>query len=78
MNREYQNDFTLEEINLPYDKFNDLQMARYPILSDEARDWLNAWIRWDLACSPMNDENRRFIRMGHYLGWMHSIDRENN
>jgi hypothetical protein len=68
-------DFDLVEVQLPYDKWDLLQRERRPSLSDEARAWLDRWNAWDFACSPMEDEDRRLIRLGHYLGWSHSADR---
>ena len=38
-------------------------------LRPETREWLYEWRMWDLACSPMNDDDRRRTRYGHYLGW---------
>ena len=68
-------DFDLMEVQLPYDKWDMLQKERRPSLSDEARAWLDKWNVWDFACSPMDDAERRLIRLGHYLGWFHRSDR---
>jgi len=68
-------DFTLDEVQLPYDQWDKLQRDRLPLLSDEARLWLGRWNAWDFACSPMDDDKRRLIRLGHYLGWYHSSAR---
>lgn len=43
--------------------------STHPTISPEDDEWLNAWELWDLACSPMQDEERKLIRYGHYLGW---------
>jgi hypothetical protein len=68
-------DFSLDEVRLPYDKWEKLQRERRSSLSAEARTWLDKWDMWDFACSPMADEERRLIRLGHYLGWFHYSDR---
>ncbi len=38
-------------------------------LSPEEQAWLNEWESWDLACSPMDDNERKLIRYGHRLGY---------
>lgn len=39
------------------------------MLSPQELEWLSAWEAIDLAMSPMPDDNRRWLRYGHYLGW---------
>jgi hypothetical protein len=68
-------DFNLMEVRLPYDEWDLLQKEKRPSLSDEARAWLDRWNAWDFACSPMDDAERRLIRLGHYMGWFHCSDR---
>lgn len=63
------NGFCPSELLLPYDEWHKLANERRDTLRPATRDWLYAWGRWDLACSPMDDEKRRQIRYGHYLGW---------
>lgn len=38
-------------------------------ITGELRQWLNEWESWDLACSPMDDNERKLIRYGHFLGY---------
>lgn len=66
--------FTRKELTLDYTEWSRLVGARRRQLEPEVREWLVAWELWDLACSPMDDNERRRIRYGHYLGWW---DREN-
>ncbi len=60
--------FTPNELRRDYGAWCDIVKAREPTLRTEVKDWLYDWNMWDLACSPMNDEHRRHIRYGHYLG----------
>jgi hypothetical protein len=55
------------ELTLPYDQWCDL--LKWHPLNDEDYLWLADWNAYDLACSPMDDNERRFIRYGHHLGW---------
>ena len=64
--------FTQHELCLPYNKWNELQEGRRERLREDVCAWLDQWNAWDLACSPMSDEKRRLIRLGHYLGWFHA------
>lgn len=64
-----QTGFIANELTLPYKEWCTLVRERYPQLSTEVKEWLRKWDDWDLALSPMNDDNRRYIRRGHYLGW---------
>lgn len=61
--------FTPSELMLGYNDWKPLSEARLKHLLPDVRAWLHAWKRWDLACSPMDDNERRLIRYGHYLGW---------
>ena len=63
-------DFTPDELQLPYSEWKKLSEARRAKLEPEVSQWLNEWCLWDLACSPMNDDERRRIRYGHYLGFL--------
>ena len=56
------------DILLPYTEFK-LRMTEIKPLG-KYLDWLNEWELWDLACSPMDDDERKLIRYGHFLGWM--------
>ncbi len=62
--------FNGDELQLPYTQWKALIEARRKSLSPVVRRWLGEWTAWDLACSPMDDANRRQIRYGHYLGWI--------
>lgn len=61
--------FTPDELLLGYVDWKALSESRRGHLLPDVRAWLNAWKMWDLACSPMDDAERRQIRYGHYLGW---------
>lgn len=61
--------FTGAELELPYLEWKSVSESRKPHLCADTRRWLAAWSMWDLACSPMDDDERRRIRYGHYLGW---------
>ena len=56
------------DVMLSYTGFKSRMLEIKP--SGKYRDWLNEWENWDLACSPMDDNERKLIRYGHYLGWM--------
>lgn len=66
-------------VRLPYPKFQSLfeKDGRLDVsmLCDEEREWLFEWRGWDLACSPMPDEERRFMRYGHWIGWHDAKDK---
>lgn len=63
--------FTPEELKLGYIEWANLVESRRSSLHPEIMLWLSKWELWDLACSPMDDDARRMIRRGHYLGWWH-------
>jgi len=56
------------DVLLPYSEFKTRMVELNPVGKD--REWLNEWESWDLACSPMDDNERKLIRYGHHLGWM--------
>lgn len=61
--------FVPSVLKLDYNAFTDWTKINRSQLSAEDIAWLNAWESYDLACSPMDDDERRMIRMGHNLGW---------
>lgn len=63
--------FSPTELKLPYLEWNEIAPIPPPrdSMTPELAEWLWAWHWWDLACSPMPDNERRLIRRGHYLGW---------
>lgn len=63
--------FTPDELTLDYTTWSKLAKERRIYLAPNVRHWLGQWELWDLACSPMDDNERRHIRYGHYLGWWH-------
>ncbi|MCC6506369.1 MAG: hypothetical protein IT475_13095 [Aquimonas sp.] len=63
--------FTPDELTLGYTEWKQLENERRKHLAPNVRQWLGQWNLWDLACSPMDDNERRQIRYGHYLGWWH-------
>lgn len=68
--------FTPDELKLNYTEWTALVEQRRKHLSPGARLWLSDWSIWDLACSPMSDEERPMVRYGHYLGWWDRWHRE--
>lgn len=64
--------FTSTELLLGYHDWKELSEFRLPHLRKEVRQWFAAWQQWDIACSPMDDDERRVIRCGHYFGWFAS------
>ena len=54
---------------LPYSKFQVFVSEIMPNLNDHEKRWLAEWELWDLANSPMPDEERSSTRYGHFLGW---------
>jgi len=62
--------FTAAELQLTYNAWSKLlTRKRVSELAPEVLVWLGYWNIWDLACSPMDDAERRHIRYGHYLGY---------
>lgn len=61
--------FKPSELRLGSEEWKSLSEERAPHLRPETREWLGSWEMWNLACSPMSDDERRLIRYGHYLGW---------
>ena len=59
--------FRPSELKLDYTEWVDLVSNRE--LASDLKKWLYCWKAWDLACSPMDDDERRIVRYGHYLGW---------
>lgn len=59
-------------LHLGYEAWHQAIEELRPTLSNEDKEWLADWEMWDLACSPMDDNDRRLIRYGHRLGWFRS------
>lgn len=59
------------ELLLSYHEFNRVIKGRE--LDTNTKKWLGEWNSWDLACSPMDDKERSFIRYGHHLGFFRGI-----
>lgn len=55
------------ELTLDYTSF--LKFLYENKLSESITKWLYEWNALDLALSPMEDHDRRFIRYGHYQGY---------
>lgn len=62
------------QLSLPYGEFEEF--VKGATLSAEDHKWLGAWHQYDLACSPMDDDFRKIIRIGHYVGWCSGRVRE--
>lgn len=54
------------ELLLSFTEFKRLDKSK---LNKETLKWLIEWNIHDLAVSPIDDEQRKYIRYGHYLGW---------
>lgn len=61
--------FKPSELLSSYPEFKKISENRKKTLNKETKKWLKEWELWDLACSPMDDNERKLIRYGHYLGW---------
>lgn len=61
--------FTASILQLDYHEFTAWVRKHRNRLDPMDREWLGAWESWDLACSPMDDEHRKRIRLGHSAGW---------
>jgi hypothetical protein len=57
------------ELMLPYGEWKALEKPDDP----DFRSWLCAWERYDLLCSPMQDDKRRLLRFGHFVGWLDAL-----
>jgi len=44
-------------------------------LTKDEKKWLIEWESYDLAVSPRDDHERRFIRYGHHLGWFDAVSK---
>jgi hypothetical protein len=60
------------ELLLPYPEWKDFEWD----VPAEDQAWLLAWSQLDLALSPMDDDQRRYMRLGHYRGWHHAMQRK--
>ena len=58
------------ELTLPYSAWEAMIKERLPRLAPSEREWLFAWNAHDLAMNVRDDNERRFERRGHYLGWL--------
>ena len=65
-------------LDLSYSEFKEWVHKNEKNLSKDDRLWLNRWDSWDMACSPMDDSERRQIRYGHFLCWFDGRDEQNN
>lgn len=69
------NTFATSELLLGSKEFSRLSHERATTLDKETAEWLYNWEFLNLAWSPMDDEKRKFLRLGHYQGW---FDRAQN
>lgn len=60
------------DLLLPYGGW-EKRVTEVRLMESEKR-WLHAWNLHDLFTSPMDDEQRRYIRYGHYQGWFDALD----
>lgn len=44
----------------------------------DLRAWFNVWENLNLMQSPMDDNLRKWYRLGHYVGWFDHIHKSNN
>lgn len=58
-----------DSLMLDYLSFNKLCKEKRNLLSSDVYAWLVSWEMLDLSLSPMDDEKRKLLRYGHYLGW---------
>lgn len=70
--------FTQDELMLNYTAWSKLAKERRNHLAPNVRKWLSKWEIWDLYCSPMDDNDRRNIRFGHYLCWFYNEEMTSN
>ena len=59
------------EVLLPYPEFEKLTHFKGDVRSTLCKctqAWLGEWELWDLAVSPIDDDERRFTRYGWWLG----------
>jgi len=66
--------FTPSELQLPYDEWERLVSQVVSTLAIQEIRWLDSWQAWDLACSSMDDDKRRYIRYGWYMGYIAKQD----
>jgi len=61
--------FSPSELKSSYNKFEEIIKGKFDSLDDETKEWLSEWRRYDLAISPIDDNERKNLRYGHYVGW---------
>ena len=61
--------FSPSELKSSYSKFKEVTNSKFDSLDDETKEWLSEWSRYDLAISPIDDDERKVLRYGHHLGW---------
>ena len=62
-------EFTAQDVELPYQEFKKLCNQVKDDLGPNNKEWLGIWEQWDLAVSPMPDEVRQKLRLGHWFGY---------
>lgn len=67
--------FTDSELLLAEREFWALSLGCRDTFSGSVRIWLLEWQALDLSRSPMPDDARSQVRLGHYHGWMASRGR---
>lgn len=50
-------------------EFEKIKKDRKEELHSSVIEWLHEWGSFDLFNSPMDDNKRKFIRLGHFMGW---------
>ncbi len=67
--------FNYSQLTSDYSDWKNIVELSRKNLNNDMKEWLSSWELWDLACSPMSDEERKLIRYGHHLGWFHNNER---
>ena len=61
--------FSVDELTASYIEFEKIKLKRKDELHSSVVEWLHEWERFDLYNSPMYDNERRYTRLGHFIGW---------
>lgn len=62
--------FTIDELRLEKDEFNDLLLKVSNSLAAPVRRWLATWQNFELQNMQFDQETLSTLRVGHYLGFL--------
>ena len=66
------------ELTLEYHEWTRLVNSRRDTLSEETKEWLSAWEKYDALLENVPDDILAYIRSGHFIGYYQATQNTGN